>query len=359
MNATLSHDISQGRDPAAARQERSSGEAVTFATAAKEYVAHIKRAGLRGWAEMATMLGLDAAELTPVKGGLAHRWREVLVAEISERDAFRVVDEARMRGVPGTTARNKEPSEPRARAMHAALSVLFAWLVERRLVASSPLANLTRPSAPGARERVLTDDEIKKFWRATARLPEPFASALRLMLLTGQRRDEVAGMTRSELSDDLSTWSLPGTRTKNKRPHVVPLPPLAREIVADRLDAGKKLNNMLNAGGDQLIFSTTGTTPISGWSKMKKQLDALMPGLPPWVIHDLRRTAVTGMAELGIEPHVVELIVNHVSGHRAGIAGIYNRSEQMPARRAALERWADHVGGERQASVTPLRRRRR
>jgi integrase len=305
------------------------------------------------------MLGLDAESLTPVKGGLAHRWRESLVAEIGEHDAFRVVDEARMRGVPGTKARNKEPSEPRARAMHSALSVLFAWLVERRLVAGSPLANLTRPEAPAARERVLTENEIKKFWRATASLPEPFAGALRIMLLTGQRREEVAGMLRSELSDDLSTWSLPGTRTKNKRPHVVPLPPLARKIVAARLDAGKQLHDMVNPDGDQLVFSTTGTTMISGWSKMKRRLDALMGDLPPWVIHDLRRTAVTGMAEIGIEPHVVELIVNHVSGHRAGIAGIYNRSEQIPARRAALERWADHVVGERAASVTPLRRRRR
>jgi integrase len=358
LAATLSHDISQGRDPAAARQERGHSD-LTFAAAAKDYVSHIKRAGLRGWPEIATMLGLDDVDLTPVKGGLAHRWREVLVAEISEHDAFRVVDEARMRGVPGTVARNKEPSEPRARAMHSALSVLFGWLVERRLVASSPLANLTRPSPPAARERVLAENEIKKFWRATAKLPEPFASALQIMLLTGQRRDEVNEMTRNELSDDLATWSLPGTRTKNKRPHIVPLPPLARDIISARLAAGKQLHDMVNAKGNQLVFTTTGTTPISGWSKMKKRLDALMPGTPPWVIHDLRRTAVTGMAELGIEPHVIELIVNHVSGHKAGIAGIYNRSEQMPSRRAALERWADHVVGEQEASVTPLRGRRR
>jgi hypothetical protein len=139
----------------------------------------------------------------------------------------------------------------------------------------------------------------------------------------------------------------------------VPLPPLARDIIAARLDAGKQLHDMVDPEGDQLVFSTTATTPISGWSKTKRRLDALMPGLPPWVIHDLRRTAVTYMAELGIEPHVVELIVNHVSGHKAGIAGIYNRSEQMPARRAALERWANHVVGEREASVTPLRRGRR
>jgi integrase len=359
LAAALSHDISQGRDPATARQERSGGEAVTFAVAAKEYVSHIKRAGLRGWPQMAIMLGLDAEDLLPVKGGLASRWRESLVAEISEQDAFRVIDEARMRGVPGTNARNKEPSEPRARSMYSALSTMFGWLRERRVVASSPLTNLTRPDPPAARERVLGDDEIKKFWRATAELPEPFASALRLMLLTGQRREEVAGMRRSELSADLATWSLPGARTKNKRPHVVPMPPVAREIIAARLDAGKQLHDMLDPNGDQLVFTTTGTTPISGWSKMKRILDSLMTGVPPWVIHDLRRTAVTGMAEMGIAPHVVELIVNHVSGHKAGIAGIYNRSEQMPARRAALERWADHVVGEPSVKVVALKKRGR
>jgi integrase len=358
LAAALSHDISQGRDPAAARQ-RTSSEPTTFANAAKEYIEHIKRAGLRSWPDTATMLGLDEQELSPVKGGLASRWRELHVSDITEHDVFRVIDEARMRGVPGTNPRNKEPSEPRARAMHGALSVMFNWLAERRLVSDSPMTKLTRPDAPAARERLLNAAEIKKFWRATAKLPEPFGSALRIMLLTGQRRDEVAGMTRSELSDDLSTWSLPGSRTKNKRPHVVPLPPIAREVIAARLDAGKKLHDMVNANCDQLVFSTTGRTPISGWSKTKKQLDALMPDLPPWVIHDLRRTAVTGMVDIGVLPHVAELIVNHVSGHKAGIAGIYNRSVQMPERKTALERWASHIVDEPAANVTPLRKRRR
>ena len=356
LAAALSHDISQGRDPA--RTERSSEEPTTFANAAKDYVEHIKRAGLRSWPDTATMLGLDEEDLTPVKGGLASRWRELLVSDVTEHDVFRVVDEARMRGTPGTNPRNKNPSEPRARAMYSALSVMFAWLAERRLVAVSPMVNLARPDAPAARERLLNTAEIKKFWRATAKLPEPFQSALRVMLLTGQRRDEVAGMTRSELSDDLSTWSLPGSRTKNKRPHVVPLAPIARELIAARLDAGRKLHDMVNANGDQLVFTTTGRTPISGWSKAKKQLDKLIPDIPPWVIHDLRRTAVTSMAEMGIAPHIVELIVNHVSGHKAGIAGIYNRSVQMSERKAALERWALHVVAEPAANVTPMRRQR-
>src|SRR5262249_10111084 len=148
-------------------------------------------------------------------GGLAERWQHRPVTEITEDEVFRIVDEARVKGVPGTTARNKEPSENRARKMHSALSTLFNWLKARRLVKSSPLANLKSPEAPEPRERVLSDEEIERFWKATEQTAEPFRSALKLMLLTGQRRDEVVEMRRSELSSDFSTWTLPAARTKN------------------------------------------------------------------------------------------------------------------------------------------------
>jgi integrase len=181
------------------------------------------------------------------------------------------------------------------------------------------------------------------------------------LLLTGARLNEVAGMTRAELHTD-GSWQLPGTRTKNKRGHVVPLPPLARDLIATMPD------------GDGLVFSTTGTSPVSGWSRMKRRLDAAMLALArkergakftiaPWRLHDLRRTAVTGMAELGIRPDVIELTVNHVSGHRGGIAGVYNRSELLPERKAALGRWGQHlagvVAGQAGANVTQLAKARR
>ena len=134
-------------------------------------------------------------------------------------------------------------------------------------------------------------------------------------------------MRRSELSDDV--WTIPGQRTKNKRTHVVPLPPLARDLIPS------------NVFGSDLVF-TNGKVAINGWSKTKHRIDQRM-GIPPWRLHDLRRTAVTHMAELGIAPHVIELIVNHVSGFRSGVAGIYNKAELMPQRRAALEKWSLHI----------------
>src|SRR5262249_33559189 len=146
---------------------------------------------------------------------------------------------------------------------------------------------------------------------------------------------EVAGMRRSELSDDGATWTIPGERTKNHRVHVVPLPPLAREIIAD----------VKRIEGCPFVFSTTGRAPITVGTKIKDRLDTAMGQTAPWVLHDLRRSFVTGTAELGIAPHVIELCVNHVSGTRGGIAGVYNRSEMLPERRAALERWAAHIEG--------------
>jgi integrase len=362
LAAKLSHDIAQGRDPAADRQEErhQSATALSFSQAAKDYVDHIARSRRR-WQETAALLGLRSVD-DQIPGGLAQRWLHRKVATITEDDIFRVVDEARSKGTPGIAARTSSPSEARARAIYSALSAMFNWLKERRQIKTSPLENLKRPKAPAARERVLSDDEVKKFWRATARLPEPFAGALRLMLLTGQRRDEVAGMTRSELSDDLSLWTLPPSRTKNKREHAVPLPPAAQEIVAARLAAGKKLNDMLNAGGDQLVFSTTAVTAISGWSKIKPRLDELMDEVPPWRVHDLRRTAITGMARAGADLAVIERAVNHVSGSFGGIVAVYQKHKFADEVRDALAAWAKLVAAiveGRSAKVVALKERRR
>jgi integrase len=178
----------------------------------------------------------------------------------------------------------------------------------------------------------LTDAEIVKFWSAVDAERKEFSGLLKLLLLTGCRLNEVAGMRRAELSDDGATWSIPGERTKNKRPHIVPLAPLAREILATM------------AGDGELVFTTTGRSPVSGWSRIKTSLDGAM-AIPPWRLHDLRRTAATGMAEIGIAPHIVEAALNHISGAKAGVAGTYNRAAYAPEKRAALERWASHVQG--------------
>jgi integrase len=251
-------------------------------------------------------------------------------------------------------ARNRDISDARGRALLAALSSMFSWLKRQRRVESNPCAGVHRPEGPEARDRVLTADEMRWLWRACESVdaplapgaPRPFGPLLKVLLLTGQRRNEVAGMTRDELSDDGATWNIPRSRTKNGRAHVVPLPPLVRNLI-DSVKAKPDSN---------LVFTTTGRTPVSGWSRAKARLDAAMLDIArkerrhdavvrPWRLHDLRRSFVTGLIELHVPPHVVELAVNHISGIRAGVAGTYNRSELLSERRDALERWAVHVQG--------------
>jgi integrase len=186
----------------------------------------------------------------------------------------------------------------------------------------------------------LSDGEIRLFWQACDAVGEPFGAIFKLLLLTGARLNEVAGMRRSELHAN-GLWQLPGSRTKNRRPYKVLLPPMASAL--------------LPPSQHDLVFTTTGTTPPSGWSRAKRRLDAAMltaaresprnAAIEPWRLHDLRRTAVTGMVELGVRPDVIELCVNHVSGSRGGIAGVYNHSELLPDRKTALERWSTHVAG--------------
>ena len=310
----------------------------TFAAAVRDYIEHYAKKKRRRWEEQSRILGLmpTADGLEMIRGGIAERWADKPIADVTDDDIDALVDEARVRGIPGLEKRKNGPNETRAEKMFSTLSRLFSWLVDNRKLyrlRANPCATLKKPDAAPSRDRVLTDAEVVAFWAAAGMVSEPFGALFKILLLTGARLNEVARMTRAELSEDGTTWNLPATRTKNKKPHTVPLPPLAREILA----TVKPI-----AGKPGYVFTTTGRSPVSGFSKMKARLDAAMK-IPPWRLHDLRRTFVTGAAELGIRPDVIELAINHISGHRGGIAGIYNRSELLPERRAALERWAAHI----------------
>jgi integrase len=179
------------------------------------------------------------------------------------------------------------------------------------------------------RERVLTDDEIAAVWKACR--GDHYGSIVKLLILTGQRRLEIGEVVRSEIDFPGRRIRLPGARTKNGQPHDVPLADAALLLVAD----------MLTSHGRELLFGY-GDGPFQGWSKCKARLDR-DAGIAPWRLHDLRRTVATGMAELGVLPHVVEAVLNHASGHKAGVAGVYNRALYSAEKRNALELWARHV----------------
>jgi integrase len=359
-----------GRDPAAdriAEKRRGRGAdgmraANTFGRAARDFIEQhkVKRTGKRPrrWREIARVLGLDypvaGAEPTTIKGGLSDRWRDKPIAEINGRDIHAIIDEARCFAIPGLPPRNSGTSDPRGRKLADALGAMFKWLMRHRRAAivANPCLGSYRPDAPASRERVLNfrpdvrgADELRWFWDACDAVGEPFGAIAKLLLLSGCRLSEIARMARGELSDDFVTLRLPGERTKNGLPHNVPLSALAREIIA----------NTTRIEGCAYIFSTNGKTPVSGFSKFKKRLDGAMlaaalkergsdAAIPPWRIHDLRRTAATGMAAIGIAPHIIEACLNHVSGAKGGVAGIYNREQYEPEKRAALERWANLIG---------------
>jgi integrase len=329
----------------------------TFGAAAREFFGDHRTKKWntlpRRWHEAARIIGFnwplgtdDPAKVEPtiIPGSLAATWATKPVAEIDGHDIHRVVDDARKNGIPGMTRHNKGVSAARGRKMHSALSVLFRWLLRNRKIPSNPTTDVSRPDAGAERDRVLTGGEIIKFWNATDTIAAPYGSIFKMLLLTGCRLNEVAGMRYDELAD--GTWSLPGTRTKNHRPLVLVLPPLALDLIPPT-------EGVYVFGSDK---------PVTSFSRMKAELDKAMPGVPPWVTHDLRRTAATGMANLGIMPHVIEAVLNHVSGAKSGVAGIYNRAAYTDEKRAALERWATHIDGlvsGRGAKVTDIKAGRR
>ncbi|MHC2707810.1 integrase [Bradyrhizobium diazoefficiens] len=349
LAADVNRERSLGHDFIAAKHQQKIDwqrkAASTFDKAAAEFVEQHVRRKTRRWQQQARLLGIGLAEdgvaLQVMAKGLAERWRFRPISEIDADDVFAIVEEARELGVPGVERRNLGPSEPRARKMYGALSTMFNWLVQRRRVKANPCAGLHPPEQPRSRDRVLTKEEIVALWRSADTLTTPFGACVNLLLLTGCRLNEVCGMRRSELSADGSMWTIPGARTKNHRTHDVPLSNLSQQILSEIKDH------------DDLIFTTNGRTPISGWSKMKRRLDEAMSELARaridskvnsnWRLHDLRRTCATGMAEIGVLPHVVEACINHVSGAKAGVAGIYNRATYSTEKRVAFERWSAHV----------------
>jgi integrase len=233
-----------------------------------------------------------------------------------------------------------------ANRTRSSLSAFFAWAMREGLVDVNPvLGTNTQPER--ARDRVLADDELRTIWSELG--SNDYSTIVRLLMLTGQRADEIASLSWSEIVDDKII--LPAARTKNRREHVVPLSPMAQSMFDSR------------ERGDNFVFGRPHGRPFRGWGVCKAALDQRIRDrgatLAPWTHHDLRRSMVTWLAESGTPPHVIEAVINHVSGHKSGVAGIYNRASYEPQKRVALEKWANHidalVSGKRPSTVVTLR----
>jgi integrase len=274
-------------------------------------------------------------------------WGDRDIQTISKRDVIDLLDGIADSG-RGVTA-NRVLAHARK---------FFNWAVSRDILSAAPTTGVKPPVTEQSRDRVLNDDEIRWLWMACERAREPWGPLARVLLLTGQRLGEVAGMSDREIGDGV--WRLAKERTKNRRAHDVPLSQATLDLLSDKTRV---------AGGAGLVFTTNGTSPVQGYHKGLKRLAETMSEIaaeetggaveiPHWTFHDLRRTAATGMARLGIPVRVTEAILNHVSGTGSGIVSVYQRHDYADEKRDALEAWARFVmalaEGDKQGNVVRL-----
>ena len=305
--------VALGQDPATEKKRRASADRFIVAALAEQYLAAKEDA-------------VRARTLTEVRRYLEGPYFKTLhslpVDTVTRRDvAARVLIIARENG---------QVAAGRART---ALSAMYTWAMEMGLAETNPTIGTAKPKAPPSRERVLSDQELVAIWKATSEETD-FNRIVRLLITTGQRRGEVGACAWPELNTERTTWTIPAKRAKNGREHSLPLGSLSREIIA----------NVPPIIGRDLLFGARTERGFTSWAEHKKALDArLGDQVRPWTLHDLRRTAATRMCDIGVEPHVVEEILNHQSGHRGGIVGVYNKSKYARAVHNAVATWDRHL----------------
>lgn len=261
--------------------------------------------------------------------GTETRLQNSLIKEYGELDIREVTRENIIALLDKIVARN---APIQANRVLAGTSKFFKWCAERGYIESSPVLYITKPSKENRRERVLTDEELHRIWLVAGKMPYPFGPLLQILILTGQRKGEVAGMRWSELDLKKRVWVIPRERVKNDNTHSVPLSDQVIRIL-------KELPRFLHS---DLVFTTTGKTPVSGFGKIKAKLDDASM-VKNWIIHDIRRTAASGMAQLSVSPHVIEKVLNHISGTFSSVTGVYNRYGYDAEKRNALCLWGRHV----------------
>jgi integrase len=321
--------IDEGQDPIKEKAKRRSHDKQAFLATVEEYLADRSRDDNNDRLEPKTLIECRRHLLTYFK----------TFHKLPVRSPDRAAIAAELRAIAN------EHGQASANRARGTLSAFYGWCIGLDICEANPVIGTRKLEEAGSRDRVLSDAELVAIWKAAP--TSDYGRIVKLLMLTLQRRDEIAGMRREERSPEL--LALPKERTKNGRAHQVPLSAQARAVLDDqpvRTDS-------------EFVFGQ-GKGGFSGYSRSKERLDAVC-GVTGWTLHDLRRTGATRMADLGIQPHVVEAVLNHVSGHKAGVAGIYNRSAYAAEKRAALDMWGSYIitliAREDGANVTQIIRR--
>lgn len=296
-------EVLDGVDPKEVRRRKH----LTLREGVEAFIIQYAKPRNRGWKETERVL----------KRELVSRFGDRDIRQITRADILEAADAAIARGAHYQANRIVSYSRK-----------LFNWFLERGMIENSPLVGIRAPMREKSRDRVLSSDEIERLVSACRAQPYPFGPYTLLLFATAQRRSEVASMRWSEIDWDTKTWEIPAERSKNGKPHNVPLSPLAMSI----------LETIPRFAGSDLVFTTTGHSPISGITKMVQRIQTASQ-TSDWRLHDLRRTAASEMAKMGIAPYVVEKVLNHVSGTLGGVASVYNRYGYDAEKRDALDRW--------------------
>jgi integrase len=325
--------IREGRDPAGEdRRKRAEDRRLpTVEAFASEYLERHAKPHKRSWREDERLLRRD---VLPAIGDLR-------IDTVTRRDIVQMIDSIRDRGANITANR--------------ALGVtrtLFNFAIERGVIMATPVIGV-RASPEASRKRTLSDDEIRRLWLGTEpgspRIEPTTRMALRLLLLTGARAGEVCASSWNEIDSQEATWTIPAARAKNNREHAIPLSVAATEVIAEA--------NSLRTE-PWLMPSSRGDGHVSGDGILRAAQRIVGDDV---VVHDLRRTVATGLQQLGVRLEVTEAVLNHVSGSRAGVVGVYQRHDWASEKRAALDAWGRHVlalaaGEPTRDNVTPMAR---
>jgi integrase len=310
-----SQKLSEGRDPAAEKQRISDDYASTlFPAVVDDFVASYARPRLKSWRQREAIL---TKYFVP-------QWSLLPIHQITKKNVNSVLKSIVSSGHKSAAA-----------AAFAVVRKLFNWAVQQGYLEDSPCRGLSSPSKPQFSSRTLSDDELVDVLEGAVAMGYPFGPMVILLLLTGQRRNEVASLEWSEIDFERAEWSLPAAKTKTNAAHIVPLSEPAVKLLRSLPQISK------------FVFPASGKDrPASGFSKWKRKLDGLC-GVNGWRLHDCRRTVATGMNKIGTPSHIVERVMNHKLG---GVAGIYNKYEYVNEKRTALDAWADYVGSLKRGS---------